>query len=722
MLWCATNTFFVEVTYMKNNNKFTGCFFIFFALFLFNFSFVFSQVQFIDSESKVNWGLIDFATVELVGNSSLNIVHDEDFRIDDLNIEISSFPKKSRQVNILKLDFFPDDNVVSFDDSHLDELEIVNFLFDNPKFSNLKYGFNSKLNLIFDPLKIDSKVSYPIVVNKIDSRYWKYLRSANYIDSDNFEIQKKAKEIIGNSDDLFEISYLLAKWVNENVDYVLEGNSDVVKKASWVLENRQGVCDEFGGLYIAFLRSLGIPARYVSGIAYTNSELFDRNWELHGWAQVYFPDYGWVDFDPTYGQYGFVDISHIPFKFSVDSGEPSTKYSMRSYGANLDTKQLEHTVNLLDYKEDMVDDIDVELYAHSSEIGEGYGYLILNIRNTNPFYQVFTLRSGKLRGTELSVNLEEELKTVLLEPNEEKVIYWKYDVVKGETYNPKYQYEIPFVFSTNKNKTYETKITLANNYRSYSEEVIDDILKNLRFEQDSEIKNKINLNCYTDKKEYLIYENLNLNCEYEIFDNILKQNILSKKNYQFCVEGVDICKNLELSNLNGLNKISFDILNLSFFVDTGILGVSIYDEFGEILISKFLPVYVSDAPEVNFVNLNYPEKIKFQSGFEISFDLESNVNQELEGELFLFYGGRNNSWDVNVNSLKPFKIQLDSRYFLDEKSNITLIYEYQDLNGNNYFSKKYFFIELYDLKFFDKVHLFLNKLNNQLDLFLSRFI
>ena len=70
-----------------------------------------------------------------------------------------------------------------------------------------------------------------------------------------------------------------------------------------VLEKRRGVCQDFAHLGIACLRSLGLPARYVSGYLRTRPpegqpRLVGAD-ASHAWFSVFCPGAGWVDFDPT---------------------------------------------------------------------------------------------------------------------------------------------------------------------------------------------------------------------------------------------------------------------------------------------------------------------------------------------------------------------------------------------------------------------------------------
>jgi len=58
-----------------------------------------------------------------------------------------------------------------------------------------------------------------------------------------------------------------------------------------------GVCQDHAQIFIAAVRALGIPARYVSG--YLLAEGDDALHETHGWAEALVPDLGWVGFDPS---------------------------------------------------------------------------------------------------------------------------------------------------------------------------------------------------------------------------------------------------------------------------------------------------------------------------------------------------------------------------------------------------------------------------------------
>ncbi len=70
-----------------------------------------------------------------------------------------------------------------------------------------------------------------------------------------------------------------------------------------VMRERKGVCQDYAHLAIACVRSMGFPARYVSGYIETvppeGVEKLIGADASHAWFSVYDPAMGWMDFDPT---------------------------------------------------------------------------------------------------------------------------------------------------------------------------------------------------------------------------------------------------------------------------------------------------------------------------------------------------------------------------------------------------------------------------------------
>ena len=81
------------------------------------------------------------------------------------------------------------------------------------------------------------------------------------------------------------------------------GATNINTPLKTVLKERKGVCQDFSHLAIACLRSVGIPAKYVSGYIETlppkGKVKLEGSDASHAWISVYIPEMGWCEFDPT---------------------------------------------------------------------------------------------------------------------------------------------------------------------------------------------------------------------------------------------------------------------------------------------------------------------------------------------------------------------------------------------------------------------------------------
>jgi transglutaminase-like putative cysteine protease len=93
--------------------------------------------------------------------------------------------------------------------------------------------------------------------------------------------------------------------IHEDFEY-RRGSTSVTTPLSEVFARRRGVCQDFAHVGIACLRSLGLPARYVSGYLETlpppgRPKLKGADGS-HAWLSVLVPESGWLDVDPTNDQ------------------------------------------------------------------------------------------------------------------------------------------------------------------------------------------------------------------------------------------------------------------------------------------------------------------------------------------------------------------------------------------------------------------------------------
>jgi transglutaminase-like putative cysteine protease len=57
---------------------------------------------------------------------------------------------------------------------------------------------------------------------------------------------------------------------------------------------------------VIMARLLGLPARMINGFSQGHFDEQQNAWvvdgtDAHSWVQIYFPNYGWINFDPTPG-------------------------------------------------------------------------------------------------------------------------------------------------------------------------------------------------------------------------------------------------------------------------------------------------------------------------------------------------------------------------------------------------------------------------------------
>lgn len=138
---------------------------------------------------------------------------------------------------------------------------------------------------------------------------------------------------IAKDHDPFEAIVAAANWAHNELDYV-PGTTGVHSSGLDALQEGKGVCQDFAHVTLILLRSMGLPARYVSGYLHpqTEASVGDTiDGQSHAWIQAWTG--GWWNYDPTNDteineQYISVgvgrDYSDVSPLKGVYSGEGST--------------------------------------------------------------------------------------------------------------------------------------------------------------------------------------------------------------------------------------------------------------------------------------------------------------------------------------------------------------------------------------------------------------
>lgn len=133
-------------------------------------------------------------------------------------------------------------------------------------------------------------------------------------------VRELAEEIVSGHNNRFDQVKAIERYFRENgfkyeVENVPLPNDDEDYVDQFLFETQYGYCDNFSTAMVVMLRSVDIPARWVKGFTggdrlpttqdvFTDTQLgvYEvKNRNAHSWVEVYFPNVGWVPFEPTVG-------------------------------------------------------------------------------------------------------------------------------------------------------------------------------------------------------------------------------------------------------------------------------------------------------------------------------------------------------------------------------------------------------------------------------------
>lgn len=129
-----------------------------------------------------------------------------------------------------------------------------------------------------------------------------YLEPNAFIQSDDTEIVRLAKETVGGEKDAFEAALRLERWVAENMKFDL---GIVFAPATEIVRDRRGTCVGYATLLATLARAAGIPSRVVMGYVYALG-MFGG----HAWAEIELGE-KWVPLDAAIVNAGAADAGHL---------------------------------------------------------------------------------------------------------------------------------------------------------------------------------------------------------------------------------------------------------------------------------------------------------------------------------------------------------------------------------------------------------------------------
>ena len=119
-------------------------------------------------------------------------------------------------------------------------------------------------------------------------------------------IGQLARQVTTSANSNYKRAKAIENYLQTNFGYTLElpGTHEPDPLARFLFERKKGHCEYFASSMTIMLRTLGIPARVVNGFRggeYNDltSSYIVREKDAHSWVEAYFPEYGWITFDPT---------------------------------------------------------------------------------------------------------------------------------------------------------------------------------------------------------------------------------------------------------------------------------------------------------------------------------------------------------------------------------------------------------------------------------------
>ncbi len=620
--------------------------------------------------------------LEVKIKSKINLDISAGSDLEYVNADLYMFPKDSWRQRVVSEETFP---------AVTEKEDFIRYSWDELTSNNLNYEITSRVLTENKFRKVMKKVEFPFAV---DEREKIYLNPSEYIDSDDSQIVKVASELAEGEDDLFKLENKLANYVKNRIEYNLSTvTAEVTQKASWVLENEIGVCDELTALFVAMNRALGIPARFVSGVAYTNSPLFSEPWGAHAWAEVYFPGYGWVPFDITYEEFGYLDATHIEMMTTVDARQSSTRFEWKGRNIDVVTSPLDIETNVINSVGTVEPSVKIKPFLFDEEVGYGsYNLVGAEIKNLKNYYVPATVY---LSNTEGLSTLTENPLHIVLEPGEAKAVYWIFQVDKGLD-GPGYIH--PMTVYTKFNESGSTSVESGKRSTVYSYEEISDYYNLVIEEVEKTYSSSVDVECVTDTDYVYVNETELVECSLRNLGNTVLTDL-------------DVCLGecLKLELLIGQEeKVEFEFTPKEL---GEIPVVSVKN--GEVSKTHNLNIEVLDKPSLEIRDIKNPDAVTYDDFYNVSFTLEQkskstlqNLTVELRKEKLV------HKWEV-IESEPEYSLGLTGMKGkdLNEGNNTFKIRAiHYDEKGRPYETIEEFNVRLEGLNFWQKIIVWFNGL------------
>ncbi|MFH1211422.1 MAG: transglutaminase-like domain-containing protein [Candidatus Woesearchaeota archaeon] len=572
----------------------------------------------------------------------------------------------------------------------------VIFEWKEPEQKILEFRLTADVETRSDFLKVKKKIGFPITNISPDLSF--YLEPQEIIDITP-KIESLARELSEGKNDLYAVVFAFADWVHNNVAYSMGTlTADATQKSSWVLRNRYGVCDEITSLFISLNRAAGIPARFVSGYAFTNLESIN-DWGPHGWAEVYFPGTGWVPFDVTYSQLGYVDAAHIKLSSSFDAQAETARYTYNGRNFDISASKIRNSIKAESFGEQRKQNIDASLDILYEKTGFGsFNLVTATLENKEGNYLTAFLRLANT--TRISV-LGNRSMNILFRPFEEKKVYWI--IQSDRDLDRDYIYTFPIVLYTDSNTSVSADFKAQDRAGFFTKTSIDEFLRRMKQDDTKPLSMFIDTKCSAENNRIYQEDAAFITCE---VNNTAKVRVAD---VELCFDGECSLETLDARS----SKTVFYVKRFSTIGPRNLLFTL---ESNDISKTDYLLLFVLDKPKTD-ITARYPARIGYEDNVEINFivdklslSLPRNATVRLEHDNF------HEEWVLgDIDCRHELSLLVPGSLFNWADNEVIITVDYRDEKGNIYADQKVLLLKMNKASFFQRVFLVLNKWSDSVE-------
>ena len=602
--------------------------------------------------------------------------------INKLEAKLNQYPKNSETLKIKYFNPYPDSSIKN-------NTMIFSFATNNIK-KQMAYKIFTQFTNQKDKLNIKKDVSFPL--KSIPSEMQEYVLETENIDMPG-SLKYKASVLVKDSKTLLDATVNIAKWVSENIIYEEDfETADKVQKSSWVYENKKGVCDEITALFISMTRSVGIPTRFVSGVAYSQK---NKKFGNHAWAEIYMPNYGWIPFDITYREYAWLDSTHVPLTKNTDSKINSLECTVIGSSVGINTNKINFDVEIVNKKKLYFPNINLTINALSKNMGFGYNVIEAELVHNYDYIIIPEIELTQVENLEI---LSPQQTFAILHSGSPQKARWIIRI--NDSIDNKYFYRFPIeVRLPNNNQSSKIYINVSSQGIFYSESYVKNFINEKTESEINEHASELDIKCET-KPIYIINRKTEYKC------NITNNANITFNNLNICFK--EQCKSLSLEQ-DSIKQISFTPTFKELGLQTSILNIS----NPKLIKKEYLNFNVKDQPNI---------ELKIQTLKNITFGNELNIpiniskiskNTPKNMKIKLSCSSIEKEWSYNnfgVNQI--INLRLKGKNLYAGNNNLKVEITWENELGEKFETEKTINIELVDLNLWQRFYAFVNKLLN----------